>query len=80
MINLNPITAYQSLLKNPKTKWITVIITLIYIFSPIDIIPELIIPPFGLIDDTAILGLLITTLMFGDKKENVTYEKIPDKK
>ncbi len=57
----NPIAIYTTLLKNPNTKWITIILTFLYIISPIDLIPDFLLP-FGLIDDGLILSFLIIAL------------------
>jgi uncharacterized membrane protein YkvA (DUF1232 family) len=64
---MNPLQFYTNLLQNPKYKWWVVGLTLVYVFSPIDIIPDFILP-FGLIDDGAILVLMISQLVLGMKK------------
>lgn len=46
-----------------KAKWIKVAIILIYMFSPVDILPEAILGPLGLVDDAAALLLLIKTIL-----------------
>lgn len=46
-----------------KIKWIKIAIILIYMFSPIDILPEAILGPLGLVDDAAALLLLIKTIL-----------------
>jgi uncharacterized membrane protein YkvA (DUF1232 family) len=65
---MNPIQFYTNLLKNPKYKWWIVGLTLVYVFSPIDIIPDFILP-FGIIDDGAILVLMIRGLVLGGHKK-----------
>lgn len=40
-----------------------IIIYLIYLLSPVDIIPEIFLGPLGLIDDGTVLLALITTLL-----------------
>jgi uncharacterized membrane protein YkvA (DUF1232 family) len=65
---MNPIQFYTNLLQNPKYKWWVVALTLVYVFSPIDIIPDFILP-FGLIDDGGILVLMISQLVSGFKKK-----------
>ncbi len=42
-----------------KDNWI-LILSLIYILSPIDIIPEAFLGPFGIIDDSLLVILLLT--------------------
>ncbi|OOF37197.1 DUF1232 domain-containing protein [Rodentibacter heidelbergensis] len=46
-----------------KTKLIKIILILVYLFSPIDILPEAILGPMGLVDDAAAIGLLIKILL-----------------
>jgi len=53
---------YQSLIENPKTRKVVIIITLIYLFSPIDFIPDFI-PFLGQIDDGFLVILLISALL-----------------
>lgn len=48
-------------------RYFTIIICLIYIISPIDIIPEAMLGPLGLIDDGVVLIKLIMALL--DKEE-----------
>jgi uncharacterized membrane protein YkvA (DUF1232 family) len=65
---MNPIQFYTNLLHNPKYKWWVVALTLAYVFSPIDIIPDFILP-FGIIDDGAILVLMIKELIMSPRKK-----------
>lgn len=46
-----------------KVKWIKIAIILIYLFSPVDILPEAMLGPLGLVDDAAAILLLIQTLL-----------------
>ena len=46
-----------------KTKLIKISIILIYLFSPIDILPEAALGPLGLVDDAAAIALLIRILL-----------------
>ncbi|OOF45750.1 DUF1232 domain-containing protein [Rodentibacter trehalosifermentans] len=46
-----------------KTKLIKIIVILIYLFSPIDILPEAVLGPMGLVDDAAAIWLLIKILL-----------------
>ena len=50
---------YRNLLRHPIYRWWVILGTLIYIFSPIDIIPDFI-PIFGQIDDVVILSVLFS--------------------
>ncbi|MEE3682169.1 hypothetical protein CYK57_00461 [Actinobacillus pleuropneumoniae] len=51
------------MLNMPKQKWIKIIIILIYLFSPIDILPEAVLGSLGLVDDAAAILLLIQTVL-----------------
>lgn len=53
----------RSKLPTNKIKWIKVAIILVYMFSPVDILPEAILGPLGLVDDAAALMLLIKTIL-----------------
>ena len=52
---------YTQLLRSPKYRWWIIIGTLVYLFSPIDISPD-IFPLAGQIDDIALVTLLFTAL------------------
>lgn len=49
---------YRNLVRNPKYRWLIIVGTLVYLFSPIDLLPDMI-PLVGQIDDTILLGLLV---------------------
>jgi uncharacterized membrane protein YkvA (DUF1232 family) len=49
---------YRNLVRNSKYRWVIIAGTLLYLFSPIDLLPDMI-PLVGQIDDTVILGLLV---------------------
>jgi uncharacterized membrane protein YkvA (DUF1232 family) len=51
-------TWYRNLLGNPKYRWWVILGTLVYLVSPIDIVPD-IIPVVGQIDDVFLLTLLV---------------------
>ena len=46
-----------------KIKLIKIAIILIYLFSSIDILPEAVLGPLGLVDDAAAIALLIRILL-----------------
>jgi uncharacterized membrane protein YkvA (DUF1232 family) len=50
---------YRNLLRHPMYRWWVILGTLIYIFSPIDIVPDFI-PIFGQLDDVVILSVLFS--------------------
>ncbi|MBN3893756.1 MAG: YkvA family protein [Nostoc sp.] len=52
-------TWYRNLLRNPKYRWWVILGTLVYLVSPIDIVPDFI-PVAGQIDDVFLLTLLVT--------------------
>lgn len=47
----------------PRGRLIASIIGLIYVVSPLDVMPELLLGPFGLGDDVAIIALCVASLM-----------------
>jgi uncharacterized membrane protein YkvA (DUF1232 family) len=49
---------YRGLLQNPKYRWWVVAVSIVYLVSPIDLIPDFI-PFAGLVDDTLIISLLV---------------------
>jgi uncharacterized membrane protein YkvA (DUF1232 family) len=66
-MTLNPIEIYKKLINNPKTKWFTIIVTVIYVVSPIDFIPD-VFPFLGWLDDGFLTACLIIALKsLGDK-------------
>jgi uncharacterized membrane protein YkvA (DUF1232 family) len=72
----------SNLWKN-ATSWekLTVILAGIYVISPIDIMPEAILGPLGLVDDLGALVLIVRTLMGIGKREvtETTYEDVTEK-
>jgi uncharacterized membrane protein YkvA (DUF1232 family) len=50
---------YRSLLQNPKYRWWVVAASIVYLVSPIDLIPDFV-PMAGLLDDTVLISLLVT--------------------
>ncbi|MGG6270813.1 YkvA family protein [Leptolyngbya sp. AN03gr2] len=49
---------YRNLVRNSKYRWLIIAGTFLYLFSPIDLLPDMI-PLIGQIDDTVLLGLLV---------------------
>ena len=47
----------------PRLRLIASIAGLVYVVSPIDVLPELLLGPFGLGDDVAIIALCVASLM-----------------
>ncbi len=52
---------YRATLRNPKYRWIIIGGSLLYLFSPLDISPDLF-PIVGWLDDGVIIGLLVAEL------------------
>lgn len=52
-------TWYRNLLSHPKYRWWVIVGTLVYLISPIDLLPD-VIPVVGQIDDTLLIVLLVT--------------------
>ena len=50
--------------KIPLVRKILYIASLLYIISPIDFIPELLVPPFGLIDDIGALAFFLMLILY----------------
>jgi uncharacterized membrane protein YkvA (DUF1232 family) len=51
---------YRSTIRNPKYRWWVVLGTLVYFVSPIDLIPDILFPVVGELDDVFLLTLLVT--------------------
>lgn len=49
---------YRGLLQNPKYRWWVVAASIVYLVSPIDLVPDFL-PFAGLLDDTLIISLLV---------------------
>jgi uncharacterized membrane protein YkvA (DUF1232 family) len=52
-------TWYRNLLGNPKYRWWVILGTLVYLVSPIDLLPD-VFPIVGQIDDVFLLTLLVS--------------------
>lgn len=52
---------YRNLLRNPAYRWWVVLGTLVYMISPIDIIPD-VLPIVGQVDDVVLFSLLVSEL------------------
>ena len=52
---------YRNAIRNPKYRWWVMLGTVIYLVSPIDLLPD-IFPIVGQIDDVMLAGLLFTEL------------------
>ena len=45
------------------TELFMIVIGMLYVLSPIDVVPELLAGPLGLVDDTAALALIAATVL-----------------
>lgn len=72
---------YRKSLQNAKFRPLAIILTMLYFLSPIDIIPDILVP-FGFIDDTVLAGIFVMELISiarnrpkhelkNDKKSNI---------
>lgn len=52
---------YRNTIRNSKYRWLIILGSILYIFSPIDLLPDFI-PLIGQIDDTVVLGLLVAEI------------------
>jgi uncharacterized membrane protein YkvA (DUF1232 family) len=52
---------YRGLLQNPKYRWWVVGASLVYLVSPVDLLPD-VFPAIGWIDDVVVIGMLVTEL------------------
>lgn len=52
---------YRNLIRNSKYRWVIIVGTLLYLISPIDLLPDFI-PLIGQIDDGIVVTLLVAEL------------------
>lgn len=52
---------YREAIRHPKYRWLVILGTVIYLVSPIDILPDFF-PVLGQVDDVMLAGLLFTEL------------------
>jgi uncharacterized membrane protein YkvA (DUF1232 family) len=65
---------YRDLVRNPKYRWWVIGGSLVYLLSPIDLLPEALLGPLGAIDDLVIITVLATELT-GILRDRVTGKK-----
>lgn len=53
---------YRRGLRHPRYRWVIIGATLVYLASPIDLLPEALLPVVGALDDVALVTLLLTEL------------------
>lgn len=51
---------YRQIIRNPKYRWWIILGSLAYVLSPIDLLPEALIPIIGEIDDVVVITLLVS--------------------
>jgi uncharacterized membrane protein YkvA (DUF1232 family) len=69
---------YRDLVGNPKYRWWVIGGTLVYLLSPIDVIPD-IFPIVGQIDDAIVVTLLATEIgrLLMDRSKNIKQKADP---
>jgi uncharacterized membrane protein YkvA (DUF1232 family) len=67
-------TWYSNLVSNPKYRWWVIAGTLMYLISPLDIIPDFI-PFIGEIDDAVVVTLLATEVVQVLKDRNASVKQ-----
>jgi uncharacterized membrane protein YkvA (DUF1232 family) len=67
-------TWYSNLVSNPKYRWWVIAGTLIYLISPLDIVPDFI-PFIGEIDDAVVVTLLATEVVQVLKDRNAAVKQ-----
>jgi uncharacterized membrane protein YkvA (DUF1232 family) len=67
-------TWYSNLVSNPKYRWWVIAGTLMYLVSPLDIIPDFI-PFIGEIDDAVVVTLLATEVIQVFKDRNAAVKQ-----
>lgn len=65
---------YRDVVANPKYRWWVIGGTLLYVLSPIDIIPD-VFPIIGQIDDAVVITLLATEISSLLKERNATIKQ-----
>jgi uncharacterized membrane protein YkvA (DUF1232 family) len=68
---------YRAIVANPKYRWWVIGGTLLYVLSPIDIIPD-VFPIIGQIDDAVVITLLATEIASLLKDRNATMKQKRD--
>lgn len=43
-------------------QWLTFLLAVVYVVSPVDVLPELLLGPFGLVDDAAAIAVIVMLL------------------
>jgi uncharacterized membrane protein YkvA (DUF1232 family) len=71
-LTLNPFKLYSIFFRNTKTRGLALLLTLIYIISPIDLLPEAFLFVFGGVDDLILFIMFATEVikLFLSKKNN----------
>ena len=59
MNKFNPYDWYKMAFRNPRFRPLVIGVTLLYILSPFDLVPEILTGPLGLVDDGIILTIFV---------------------
>jgi uncharacterized membrane protein YkvA (DUF1232 family) len=71
---------YRNAIRNPKYRWWVILGTLVYFFSPIDLVPGFLFPGIGQLDDIFLLTIMVTEVSqmaidgFKKRQSNTTPE------
>lgn len=63
MPSFNPYEIYRKLFRNPKIRPLVIGLTILYILSPIDLLPEFPLGVLGWIDDAILLPIFVSELV-----------------
>lgn len=58
---MQPFGWYRTLMRHPQYRWLTILGSIIYLVSPLDLFPD-VIPILGQIDDVILLTLLFSAM------------------
>lgn len=53
-------TWYRNTIRHPKYRWWVILGTLLYFISPIDLVPDILFPGIGELDDVFLMGILVS--------------------
>ena len=63
MNKFNPYDWYKKAFRHPRFRPLVIGVTVLYLLSPIDVLPELFTGPLGFIDDGVLLTIFVTEVV-----------------
>ncbi len=66
---------FKTALQHSKWRWFVLLLVLVYIVSPIDLLPEAVFAPIGLIDDSVLLSFIVSALVAVRKERKLKNNK-----